>query len=228
MEEVLRTDEKTFKAPIGLKKVNSQQGLANFVSARPPIGAFLYRLQGFSKRMKVSPTPSEKLLYTILHKNSIKFKTQVVISPYIVDCLIPQKKIIIEMDGEFHSKDLVQNTYDTKRDGLLMSMGMTVLRINNKDLNEEYLLKILNSIKNLKFSSVWSLIRANNKFYPEMGFLNPTLKRFKISLYHLLKKNLDVLWYKELGIRPVSNRRMDCVMYHLTRGGRSCGKDGVK
>ena|SRR3990167_8391281 len=64
-----------------------------------------------------------------LHK--YKFKRQFIIKPYIVDFVCLEKKLIVELDGEYHKNT---KSYDKKRTTFLEENGYQVLRFWNKDL----------------------------------------------------------------------------------------------
>jgi very-short-patch-repair endonuclease len=80
--------------------------------------------------MTINPTKAEKRFMELLEINNIKFKRQWVIGSYIVDYLIGEN--IIELDGSSHNG---REVYDTVRDCYLTSMGYTVIRIQNRDVD---------------------------------------------------------------------------------------------
>ena len=74
------------------------------------------------------------LWYDFLKRLKVNVKRQKVIGPYIVDFYIPSKKIVIELDGSQHfEKDGREE--DIERDNYLKSLGITVLRYPNNDIN---------------------------------------------------------------------------------------------
>jgi len=50
---------------------------------------------------------------------------------FIADIYCGQKKLVIEVDGEYHEG---QNEYDKNRDLVIEKLGLTVLRIKNEEL----------------------------------------------------------------------------------------------
>lgn len=89
----------------------------------------------YAKQKRQSPTKAEKVFKHKLLKWGIKFRSQRPIGKYIVDFLIFDRKLIIEIDGEYHNKKL-QKKQDKMREKYLKSMGFKIIRIsNNKVLN---------------------------------------------------------------------------------------------
>ena len=65
--------------------------------------------------------------------DNIKFRRQHSIGNYIVDFYCPEKKLIIEVDGEIHlSKEAIEK--DKHRDENLRDMGFKIIRIENKEI----------------------------------------------------------------------------------------------
>jgi very-short-patch-repair endonuclease len=79
-------------------------------------------------------TPAEKKLWPRLRAHrlgGVGFRRQHPIGPYIVDFCAPQKKIIIEVDGEPHAS---QKEYDSARSEYLGELGFTVIRFWNHEV----------------------------------------------------------------------------------------------
>jgi very-short-patch-repair endonuclease len=85
------------------------------------------------RKLRNNPTPEEQILWKYLRKNSLgyKFRRQHSIGPYIVDFCCPNKKLIIELDGDGHRND---RDYDLKRDEALKYTGYTVIRFWNSEV----------------------------------------------------------------------------------------------
>lgn len=81
--------------------------------------------------MRASPTYIEQAFSSRLDKAGIKHLCQVVIEPFIVDFLIPSKRLIIEVDGKFHEQTKER---DERRDKYLRNLGFKVIRIKSKDI----------------------------------------------------------------------------------------------
>lgn len=70
-----------------------------------------------------------------------KFRRQTSIGPFVVDFYCPEEKLVVELDGDVHF-DEEAIKYDKKRTEFLESVGLKVIRFENKDLlrNTEYVL----------------------------------------------------------------------------------------
>ena len=62
---------------------------------------------------------------------------QKIIDNYIVDFYSPKKQIVIELDGGQHYEDTAKQK-DQERDSYLKSLGLTVLRYTNIDINKNF------------------------------------------------------------------------------------------
>ena len=62
---------------------------------------------------------------------------QKVIGQYIVDFYIASAKIVIELDGSQHFEPQGREA-DQIRDAYLQSLGLTVLRYSNADINQRF------------------------------------------------------------------------------------------
>lgn len=89
---------------------------------------FYYR----SKLLR-KPTPPEVTFGYRLAGGRIKFLTQFVIPPYIVDFFIPKRMLIIELDGAHHYAP-EQAAYDARRTAYLERRGFRVVRIPNSEV----------------------------------------------------------------------------------------------
>lgn len=78
--------------------------------------------------MKKYPTPSEKIACALLDQARINYKSQKIFGFYILDILIPNRLLIVEIDGPYHVKG---NEHDRKRDEYCKERGLKVLRIKN-------------------------------------------------------------------------------------------------
>ena len=78
-----------------------------------------------------------KLWYKFLKTLPYTVKRQYVIGNYIVDFYCDKTKTVIELDGSQHYGDIgVAN--DVVRDEYLNSLGLTVLRYSNADINKNF------------------------------------------------------------------------------------------
>ncbi len=91
-----------------------------------------------AKEMRANPTKSEGLLWKELKGKKLgdKFRQQHLIDDYIVDFVCLSKKLIIEVDGEYHN-NLEQIEKDNARTKVLNDLGYKVIRFtNNEVLND--------------------------------------------------------------------------------------------
>ncbi|WP_196893500.1 endonuclease domain-containing protein [Aureivirga marina] len=101
------------------------------------------------KKLRNNATPAEAHLWKHLkgrQLNGYKFRRQHSIFNYIVDFYCPLKKLVIELDGNFHYTldGLIQ---DKERDNILKEIGITTVRFENK-LVFEYTTEVLEIILN--------------------------------------------------------------------------------
>ena len=91
-----------------------------------------------ARKLRKNSTIQERKLWQLLRNrnfNNLKFKRQFPIGEYIVDFVCEEKKIIIELDGGQHNSP--ENIkLDNIRTEFLESKGYKVLRIWNRDFNE--------------------------------------------------------------------------------------------
>ena len=97
------------------------------------------------KHLRNNFTGAEILLWTYLKQSQlkgIKFRRQQSIGNYIVDFYCPEKKLAIELDGDFHFDEEVQ-IYDQERTNFINKLGIKVLRFENQEVlyNLENVLK---------------------------------------------------------------------------------------
>lgn len=79
-------------------------------------------------------TPAESKLWTKLRGNqleSVSFRRQHAIGPYIADFCAPKAKLVIELDGGQHAE---QAEYDAQRTAYLEKHGYRVLRFWNNEV----------------------------------------------------------------------------------------------
>lgn len=98
-----------------------------------------------ARDLRNNQTPSEKILWEILRKRNLfgyKFLRQHPIfyridkgwvEFFIADFYCNKLKLVFELDGEIHTE---RKEYDSERDTKLLSKGIVVIRILNKELND--------------------------------------------------------------------------------------------
>ncbi len=95
-------------------------------------------LRPFSQRLRREMTKEERhLWYDYLSELPFTVHRQMVIGKYIVDFCIPEKRIVIEIDGFQHgtAKNMAA---DLVRDKWLASNGYRVLRYDNREINQKF------------------------------------------------------------------------------------------
>ena len=96
------------------------------------------KLIPYAKKLRKNATPWErKLWFYFLKDYEIRFQRQKAIGNYIVDFYCHSAKLVIEIDGSQHFYDEEQ-VYDHQRTEYLEQMGLHVLRISNRQINEEF------------------------------------------------------------------------------------------
>ena len=78
-----------------------------------------------------------KLWYTFLCKLPVRFRRQQIVGNYIVDFYCHSKGLVIELDGSQHYEDKGKQA-DQERDAYLRSLGLTVLRYANSEVNRNF------------------------------------------------------------------------------------------
>jgi very-short-patch-repair endonuclease len=85
-----------------------------------------------ARRMRKTPTAAEALLWELLRAKQLmgfKFRRQHIIRTFIVDFYCPACKLVVEIDGPIHKR---QMDYDREREANLCAMGYQILRFSNQ------------------------------------------------------------------------------------------------
>ena len=113
-----------------------------------------HALIGTARRLRKNMTSEEKRLwYEFLCKLPVPAKRQKNIANYILDFYIPKAKIAIEVDGSQHGEP-EHALADAKRDAMLQSLGITVLRYRNTDVNRNLAAVERDIIENIRKKGV--------------------------------------------------------------------------
>ena len=90
------------------------------------------QLKEWAKVMRSNPTEAESILRDYVRANKLghKFLFQYIIGQFIVDFLCPDCKLIIEVDGGYHSRP-EQEYDDEQRTQILEGLGYRVIRFTN-------------------------------------------------------------------------------------------------
>ncbi len=104
----------------------------------------LFRL---AHNLRINPTNAEKILWKklkIFRKEGYTFRRQHPIDIFIADFYCHNLKLVIEVDGEFHSDKQVQE-HDDNRSGELEKYGIIVIRFTNEYIicNEEKIISVI-------------------------------------------------------------------------------------
>ena len=92
-------------------------------------------LKEFAKKNRQYPTEAERLMWEYLRGKQLwfKFNRQYVIADYIVDFVCLDRKLIVEVDGGYHS-EYEQIEKDVHRTERLEHLGFYVLRFSNEEV----------------------------------------------------------------------------------------------
>ena len=114
-----------------------------------------------AQRLRKNMTDEEKhLWYDLLQRLPFPVKRQHNIESFIVDFYIPEKRIVIEVDGrqhltEEHAKE------DSQRDCMLASWNIKVLRYTNESIRKSFSVVAQEILKHLDIS--FSELKARKK-----------------------------------------------------------------
>jgi very-short-patch-repair endonuclease len=92
-----------------------------------------------ARALRNNMTPAEKLLWEELRFKKIKglkFRRQHAIGQFIVDFYCHEKKLVIEVDGGYHSGKY-QSIYDQDRTFELEKFGLKVMRFTNNNILDD-------------------------------------------------------------------------------------------
>ena len=93
-------------------------------------------LTKFARQLRKNQTKEEAFLwYNFLRKAPVRFHRQYVIGNYIVDFYCHKAKLVVELDGSQHFENPIG---DIQRDAYLKAQGLTVLRIPNNAIWENF------------------------------------------------------------------------------------------
>ena len=90
-----------------------------------------------ARELRHEMTPDEHVLWSELRQlrsEGYIFRRQQVIAGFIVDFFCFAAQLVVEVDGGIHGD---QVEYDTARDELLTTQGLTVLRVSNHEVCHE-------------------------------------------------------------------------------------------
>ena len=91
-----------------------------------------------ARMLRKNMTKEEKhLWYDFLRTYPVRFLRQKVIGKYIVDFYCAEAKLVVELDGSGHCTESGKQ-YDEERTAFLEEYGLTVIRIPNSEINNNF------------------------------------------------------------------------------------------
>ena len=92
----------------------------------------------FAQKLRRDMTKEEKhLWYDFLRKVPVQVRRQKQFGDYIVDFYCSSAKLVIELDGFQHGQGQAPEK-DKIRDAYLKSLGLQVIRIDNREINQNF------------------------------------------------------------------------------------------
>ena len=90
-----------------------------------------------ARALRRNATPQERRLwYDFLAQHPVRFQRQKPIGSYIVDFYCHDARLVIELDGGQHYTPEAL-AYDAQRTQALQSLGLTVLRFTNQEIDRQ-------------------------------------------------------------------------------------------
>lgn len=108
----------------------------------------LKEMEVYRKSLRNNATSAEAFLWNHLKGSKLdgrKFRRQHSIEHYIVDFYCPSERLIVELDGQVHMNNTVDE-YDRKREKDLEDLGFNVIRFENR-MVFDFLPSVLKDIK---------------------------------------------------------------------------------
>ena len=91
-----------------------------------------------ARSLRKNMTKEERhLWYDCLKGLPVMVHRQKVIGQYVVDFYVASAKLVIEVDGSQHFEE-TDAAADKERDAYLASLGLSVLRIPNNEINQNF------------------------------------------------------------------------------------------
>lgn len=122
------------------RKKNAERDSLYFVAATRRLERQLRRERAFrptlsqrARDLRARSTIAEQVLYDTLMARNIEFLFQYPIGYWIVDFLLPERRIIVEVDGGYHL-DAEQQKKDREREQALIGRGYRILRFKNEEV----------------------------------------------------------------------------------------------
>jgi very-short-patch-repair endonuclease len=90
-----------------------------------------------ARRLRLNPTLAEQRLWDALkHRQlgGLRFRFQHAVEQFVVDFYCPERRLVVEVDGEIHD---TQVEYDTARTECLEQRGYRLIRFRNQEVLED-------------------------------------------------------------------------------------------
>ena len=95
-------------------------------------------LKNLSSDLRNNATPEEnKLWYEFLRTYPIRFNRQRIVGNFILDFYCAKARLAVELDGSQHYENS-GISHDEQRTKYLVSLGITVLRFSNTEVNKSF------------------------------------------------------------------------------------------
>ena len=95
-------------------------------------------LKNLSSDLRNNATPEEnKLWYEFLRTYPIRFNRQRIVGNFILDFYCAKARLAVELDGSQHYENS-GISHDEQRTKYLESLGITVLRFSNTEVNKSF------------------------------------------------------------------------------------------
>jgi very-short-patch-repair endonuclease len=106
-------------------------------------------IKGMAKKMDKNPTAPEKSFALMLEELGIEYETQKIVGGKIYDFYVPEKNMLIEVDGDFwHAKDKSLNEMtmvqkktffnDLRKNAIAKNNGYELERVWEGELSDQY------------------------------------------------------------------------------------------
>jgi very-short-patch-repair endonuclease len=90
-----------------------------------------------ARELRRKMTPQEEILWHAIRRDALgglRFRRQQVVAGYVVDFYCASAKLAVEIDGDSH---LNRIEHDAIHDRALSEMGITTLRVSNKNVDQD-------------------------------------------------------------------------------------------
>lgn len=118
---------------------------------KPRIRGTTPEIEEAARRLRKNLTPAEACLWSALRNKQLeglRFRCQHPVSNFILDFYCAACKLVVEVDGEIHDRQI---DYDRERTSTLAEYGYRVLRFNNEQVIDD-LSSVLAEIKRVALS----------------------------------------------------------------------------